>query len=249
MPCRSAAPGRGDAVAERGQPADDGRARPARARVRGDPDRLVDHDDVVVGVQHGAGPRPPRARPRWCPAARGSGSVDLQPGARGEPVGLAGGPPVQRDRARPRRASATTVRDRPSRRASPASTRMPSRPSGTGSWRTSGTDRRSCGRGRGCRRARGRAARARTSSTPPQAIAESATLNTGEPRRRARTATPCRRRGPAAGRARGRCGRSGCRAPRRAPARARWPSRWSAAAGPCARSRPPRRSRPARGSR
>ena len=42
--------GGGDAVAGRGQPADDGRAGPAGARVRGHADGLDDHHDVVVVV-------------------------------------------------------------------------------------------------------------------------------------------------------------------------------------------------------
>ena len=42
--------GGGDPDAGRRQPAEDGRAGPARARVGGDPDRLVDDDDVVVLV-------------------------------------------------------------------------------------------------------------------------------------------------------------------------------------------------------
>ncbi len=46
-------PGRRDPVAQRGQPADDRRARPPWAWMRGDADRLVDRDQVVVVVDHG----------------------------------------------------------------------------------------------------------------------------------------------------------------------------------------------------
>ena len=105
MPCRSAAPRGGRSrTPSGGEPAEDRRARPAGAGVGRDPDRLVDHHDVVVVVEdlepgddlgrRGDGGRPVRL-----------GQVDLEPAAGDEPVGLAGGLAVDRDPARPRRGS------------------------------------------------------------------------------------------------------------------------------------------------
>ena len=109
--------GRRDAVAQRpASAADDGRPGPARARMGRDPDRLVDHDDVVVVVERsrspstGVGSRPMGLRP-----ARAASTSSQAPAL--HPVGLAARPAVDGARAPASTRSAAAVRERPNSRA------------------------------------------------------------------------------------------------------------------------------------
>ena len=94
MPCRSAAPDVEHPVAHGREALDDRRPGPARARVRGDADRLVDDDDVVVVVEDDEavdrlrGGRGGRCR---------SGQGDLEPGAAAHLGAARGGGAVDAD--------------------------------------------------------------------------------------------------------------------------------------------------------
>ena len=122
-----------DAVTDSGHTADHGRAGPARARVRGDADRLVDHHDVVVAVHDPQA----RYRLRHDVDRRGRGGQrDLQPGAGGDLVGLGPGDAVDGDVTGVDEGGGA-VRDSPNSRAIAWSSRMPSSPSGTGRARGS----------------------------------------------------------------------------------------------------------------
>ena len=162
MPCRSAAPDVATWIPSAGQRAEHRRPGPARRRVGGHPDRLVHDDDVGVDVQHRRARPPAAGIDRERPGAARAGSTPARSPA-----------PAARSGRRSRRRCATSpasimvdtvVRLIPSSRARPASTRMPTRPSGTGTRRKSGIGDRSrlaspaAGSGRlrriGCRRNR-----------------------------------------------------------------------------------------------
>jgi hypothetical protein len=91
-----AGPTGGDLVARGRESGDDGRTGPPDARVRRHAHRLVDHDDVVVVVDHahaGHGLRDDlEAR-----AGADGGQADLEKVTRAHPVGLARGPMVELD--------------------------------------------------------------------------------------------------------------------------------------------------------
>ena len=228
MPCRSAGAGGGQPVAQCGQPTDHGRPRPARARVRGDADRLVHHDDVVVAVED-VEPGDHLGRPgdvgrrRRARAAR-------PPARRRRAAGRTCRRPGRRAATRPSSASpATTVRDIPSSRDSPASTRMPSSPSGTGSSRCHATGGLLLSWS-GCRPARGRQ-RQQHQQDPAAAhrrvgrVEHRGSCRPGEQRHHVHD-VPAQR----AGRAEQPVDQVAHRAAEHQPQR-RPPSRWSAAAG------------------
>ena len=94
-----ARPRGGDAVAGRGQAADDGRTGPAHARVGCHPDGLVDDDEVVVVVDD-AHPRHRLGDDLQRRAGLDGGQRHLEQVTRRHPVGLAGGLVVDLDVAR-----------------------------------------------------------------------------------------------------------------------------------------------------
>ncbi len=123
-----------DAVPGGGEAADHGRARPARGGVGGDADGLDDHDHVVV-VVHDL-----HALDRLGHDLHRGGRLrhlHLEPGAPADPLGLSDHRPVDRDLPAAA-SSAALVREKPNMREMAASTRSPSRPSGTGRVRISG---------------------------------------------------------------------------------------------------------------
>ena len=231
MPCRSAAPDVGDAVAHRGQALDDRRAGPARARVRGDADRLVDDHEVVVVVQHDE----PVDRLRRRSATAAARAASPRAASRRAPCALRGRLAARRRSRCPASIrSAAAVRENPSSREIATSRRSPSSPSGTGSSRVSASGPVPAPAGPSSVDAEQRSARRRGSA--PHTIAESARLKIGQcsavrPEQADPVDDVTAERRPA----RGRSGRPGCPARRRGSARARPPSRSSASGWPSAR--------------
>ena len=124
----------GDGVTGGEQPAEDGRPGPARRGVGGHPGRLVHDHDVVVGVDHlETGDARGRGR-AGRPPAGGAGSVTSSQEPASTRCDFAAGWPPTSTRPSATR-SAAFARDSPNIRASAASSRSPSRPSGTGTRR------------------------------------------------------------------------------------------------------------------
>ena len=118
-------PGGRDPEAGAGQVAQHRRPVPAQARVGSDPDRLVDHDDVVVVVDDPQSlDRLRRSPPR--PAARRAPTSSMRPGA--DPVGLAQHASPSRLTEPATIRSAIRLRDSPSIRATRAVDPLPVEP-------------------------------------------------------------------------------------------------------------------------
>ena len=151
---------------------------PAGRRMRGHPARLVHDDDVVVLVQDRRGPRPAAAaRP-----GAAAGSVTCSGSPASTRSDFAAGRPSSSTRPSPISSAALDL-DSPNILASAASSRSPSRPSGTASWRSPARHRPGqsrCRAGPGAVQRGRRAARAAPRARRRSTMEESARLKTGQ---------------------------------------------------------------------